>query len=433
MNGGSTNNHNSKIISVSILHRHGSRGPGESELTPWQPDSPIKLQWAPSDLENITSIGHKQCLALGEWFSSYISHNNVRHDSERIFWRCSKSGRAKESGVDFIKGFNTSRSKAISEKPIPYAENADNYFRPWKVVPDFSDTIKKRMANDNNWAQKAQENIELLKRAFTKADAESILSKPTKALWSTTYLYCARECELFWPSDEGYRGVLNSLLDEKEWDEITKLACWVWEERFVRSGYITAMGGKLLREVLTQSWNTEFSVNIYSGHDYTILAVLALLGVIPSINRPASFACYILFELWDGPPPPRLSTKIVHVAADVSLSSDKRILRVLFNSEPFVHHENGDKLVVHVENEEVYGEFSMSEVQSLMNTVDEHFNDNNHHQSSMEEKAVEREEGRVEGGGLVSLGLGEGTIVPMSSSLSLISEVDEHVGIDLLS
>lgn len=446
MNGHSTHSsHSSKIISASILHRHGSRGPGESELTPWQADSPVKLQWAPSDLENITTIGHKQCLALGEWFSAYISQHGINDDSPSIFWRCSKSGRAKESGLDFIRGFNSSREEAISEKPVPYEENADNYFRPWKVVPEFGDTIKKRMANDTNWAEKAQENIELLKKVFTKADAESILTKPTKTLWSTTYLYCARECELFWPSKEGYRGVLDSLLDENEWDGITKLACWVWEERFVRSGYVIPMGGKLLREILTQSQNPTYSVNIYSGHDYTILAVLSLLGVIPKIQSPASFGCYILFELWDGPPPPYpTSSELFHHSGDGILSSlqtltgtststskeksstvlaaEGSILRVIFNAEPFSHNDDGDKLTVQYDNQKIVGEYSMSDVQALIDVIDIHFDITSTHPSSAPQDLHQ-------GLPLVSSTLNgskpEDILRPMGSTVSALSEIDE--------
>eukprot|EP01036_Dinobryon_divergens_P037862 gene37862-49620_t len=99
----------SKIISTSILHRHGSRGPGESELSPWKTDEPVRSQWNPDELENLSSAGHKQCLNLGEWFQNYSSNNGLGADASTVFWRCSKSGRAKESGLDFIQGFNANR------------------------------------------------------------------------------------------------------------------------------------------------------------------------------------------------------------------------------------------------------------------------------------------------------------------------------------
>ena len=46
---------------------------------------------------------------LGEWFVSKYSHNfeeNNLNSNLSVLWRCSKSDRAKESGHDFMNGFN---------------------------------------------------------------------------------------------------------------------------------------------------------------------------------------------------------------------------------------------------------------------------------------------------------------------------------------
>jgi hypothetical protein len=108
------------------------------------------------------------------------------------------------------------------------------------------------MKNDKLWAEKAEENKDFLIETFTKINAEEVLSKITKSLWSTTYLYCIRECELFWPPEEGRdRKILDKMLTDAEWEKVTSLACWVWEERFVRSGFTVTMGCKLVTEILT--------------------------------------------------------------------------------------------------------------------------------------------------------------------------------------
>lgn len=118
-----------RLISVSILHRHGARGPGgciysisalffliyiriASELSPWQDDHPIRTEWNSSDLENITPAGKEQAERLGEWFASKYAGSV---DLKPVFWRCSKSERAEESGYDFIKGFNKIFSNQVRQ------------------------------------------------------------------------------------------------------------------------------------------------------------------------------------------------------------------------------------------------------------------------------------------------------------------------------
>jgi len=106
------------------------------------------------------------------------------------------------------------------------------------------------MANDFKWARKAEENEEFLKKIFSEAGAPKTTDKLTKALWSTTYLYCLRECEFYWPIPAERHALLDAIRDEKDWGKITELACWVWEERFVRSGFVYRMGGKIVREMI---------------------------------------------------------------------------------------------------------------------------------------------------------------------------------------
>jgi hypothetical protein len=43
------------------------------------------------------------------------------------------------------------------------------------------------------------------------------------------------------------------------------------------------------------------TVNIFSGHDYTIVSTLASLGIIDGLPSGLGFSSYIVMELWDGP------------------------------------------------------------------------------------------------------------------------------------
>lgn len=369
-----------KLISVSILHRHGSRGPGESELGPWKsnPECPVHSQWAENELENLTTFGHKQCESLGVWFNDYATSKSLGKDDSRVFFRSSKSGRGKESGQDFIRGFNSARDKHVNTTPNPYenGENVDNYFRPWKILPLFSETLKHRMSHDPVWTEKAEENKELLVEVFKRVGAENLLSKLEKALWATTYLHSVKECEIFWPRNEGKsRLVLTNMLNETEWEGISGLACWVWEERFVRSGFTVSMGGKLTHEILTRALDPQIDISIYSAHDYTVLAALSLLDVIPKIEGPANFACYVLFELWDDTPPAHPSgparKKFDRVEGDDA--ADSRVLRVIFNALPISCEDSSDLPKIQTQNEKVLGEFSMKAIQELITLAQTEF------------------------------------------------------------
>ena len=83
----------------------------ESELGPWKsnPTCAIRSSWHDHELENLTIIGHKQCEVLGVWFNDYARGKSLGKDGARVYFRSSKSGRGKESGQDFILGFNSAR------------------------------------------------------------------------------------------------------------------------------------------------------------------------------------------------------------------------------------------------------------------------------------------------------------------------------------
>lgn len=103
------NNHSSKplvCISSSILFRHGARGPGKSEIAPWDKSSPIVTQWDENQLEQLTDTGFNQMRFLGIYFSHRCNQLNLTLptcDNYRYF--CSKEGRAKDSGVEFVSSF----------------------------------------------------------------------------------------------------------------------------------------------------------------------------------------------------------------------------------------------------------------------------------------------------------------------------------------
>lgn len=102
----------SQLLSVTILHRHGARGPGDSETSAWNESDEVITQWKQEEFEKLTPTGVKQIQLLGQWFAkTYIKDELIREPS--VFFRGSKSDRAVESGRDFVSGFNDAVGRQV--------------------------------------------------------------------------------------------------------------------------------------------------------------------------------------------------------------------------------------------------------------------------------------------------------------------------------
>ena len=84
-----------------------------SETTPFSDVTDVCSQWNAAEYEQLTPIGHEMIKFLGRWFAQKYSK---RFPIPRVMYRCSKSGRAMESGDDFIKGFNDAISNNVRRK-----------------------------------------------------------------------------------------------------------------------------------------------------------------------------------------------------------------------------------------------------------------------------------------------------------------------------
>ena len=123
--------------------------------------------------------------------------------------------------------------------------------------------VKARIQNSSIWRDKANENKEFLLRIYSIVGAKTKLTDNLPLmLWSTTYLVALRDCETFATTSISAsslgidkRMLVNMISDSKDWEVISKLACWVWEERFLRSGYELEMGNNLLVDILDVSYN----------------------------------------------------------------------------------------------------------------------------------------------------------------------------------
>lgn len=279
-------------------------------------------------------------------------------------------------------------SQSAPNSPSKLDHDADILFRPWKIHTAEAKSIKSRMRDEETeWSDKASENEEFLKRIFIAVGAkEKLIKSRSECLWATTYLYAVREAEKHFPELEGKvrKDFMASLpLTAEDWQRIENLGCWVWSQRFFRSGFAVEMGGHICRQIIEDGMRGEHNVVCYSAHDYTAMAVLAVMGITECV-RPFGFGCYILFEMWDGIPSggvhahaPLLCCSSAGeeecascVSSSTSDSGRGQYLRIRFNCCPFsstgITAEAQAEMQSHIYDEEVIlGDFSCAELQRL--------------------------------------------------------------------
>lgn len=145
----------------------------------------------------------------------------------------------------FIKKLN---KENIKDEQLPV--DPDYYFRPWKIYSDIDRIIKSRRDNKDepNWKEKLKEYDAILTRLANELHCkQSISCNKTLLLWSTTHIKCLLACERDWKppnaSASMLRNNLHKLISADLEQPIRDLSCWVWEQRFTRSGFQVDLGG----------------------------------------------------------------------------------------------------------------------------------------------------------------------------------------------
>lgn len=241
------------------------------------------------------------------------------------------------------------------------------------------------MASED-WAKKFTENEVFLNEIGILADLKDA-GKPEKCLWAMTHLLNLLECE-FWyfPALEGDDVVSGSpklrcgLLEKistllsthpDKLSTIESLACWVWEKRFLKTEYSINLGGKLAIDIFQRIVDSNYyRVAVYSGHDYTLLSLLAAMGITDTLEEHFGFGCFLLFEVWQGVPPPlgsQSQSESASVSESVNHGSSDTYVRIILNANPF-HLPRKHDLSVH------NGTVSSDDL-SFANVLETHFLD----------------------------------------------------------
>lgn len=171
----------------------------------------------------------------------YETTQKYGKNDSKVLFRCSKSGRAKESGVDFINGFNKAITKTenlVSAIPIPFINNnlninehnvpikvdqiesskveskedgkihvnqinEDYFFRPWKIYKKLITNLKIDTFNNTDYKFHCEKNAEFLRGVYTISNSKKeFIENSMKALWSCSHLHALLDCEKYWPVAE---------------------------------------------------------------------------------------------------------------------------------------------------------------------------------------------------------------------------------------
>lgn len=88
-------------------------------MTPWEVDHPIPSLWPESEREDLNTTGHEMMTYLGAWFADkYVTSGIIPTSELSVLWRCSKSDRAADSGVDFMAAFEAEIRRQFPEEDV---------------------------------------------------------------------------------------------------------------------------------------------------------------------------------------------------------------------------------------------------------------------------------------------------------------------------
>ncbi|KAJ1447263.1 hypothetical protein M885DRAFT_576270 [Pelagophyceae sp. CCMP2097] len=285
---------------VTIVARHGARYPNKSEMRPFSGVDAVDAQWrdgatgAPlyaSD-DNLTALGREQMVRLGDFLGRKYGAFAA------IEWHSSTAGRCVESGAAFGRGFTAATQSAWPARPDD-SYDRDAVFRPWDAPAgayrDHLDSLKDgSLGAMRARAEAARPRLAALWLKIGVAGLSAV-----DALYFCCYLHCVIECERY---SEAPRDFLTSRLDAADTFKVDGHARWLWERRFHQCGHERFIGSALWDRASSPPADEAPKLRLFSGHDYSILAMLAAAGAC-YCEETLAFGAYVVIEHYDAKPP----------------------------------------------------------------------------------------------------------------------------------
>ena len=332
---GTNRDQEDELIFTSLIVRHGARGPTRKSLylavgeTPEQKqarnpdqhadkDHPATATqaaqlWKINELDALTTVGAAQLVSNGQQFARYLlSHPNLLQSNTLIKLRRSERPRVIASANSFIEGYTiiqqqqqqqqqTSKNintiipptlPSLHYQPYPSLQANINVFRAW-TGKEYNIAMTE-MKTSEHYQKKGEEaaTSRVLDATVCKICAPWA-NQMTRAgqLNLTTYLHEVLGCEEYFPdpSKRGFGSLTDFFRNKKELKkDLIQLAHWSFDQRFINRDTVgkewgMKIGGDLLNEIEQDYQQSKgdggSKVSIYVGHDYTILSLMAALGV----------------------------------------------------------------------------------------------------------------------------------------------------------
>ena len=331
---GTNRDQEDELIFTSLIVRHGARGPTRKSLylavgeTPEQKqarnpdqhadkDHPATATqaaqlWKINELDALTTVGAAQLVSNGQQFARYLqSHPNLLQSNTLIKLRRSERPRVIASANSFIEGYTiiqqqqqqqqqTSKNvntiipptlPSLHYQPYPSLQANINVFRAW-TGKEYN-TAMTEMKTSEHYQKKGEEAATSRVLDATVCICAPWANQMNRAgqLNLTTYLHEVLGCEEYFPdpSKRGFGSLTDFFRNKKELKkDLIQLAHWSFDQRFINRDTVgkewgMKIGGDLLNEIEQDYQQSKgdggSKVSIYVGHDYTILSLMAALGV----------------------------------------------------------------------------------------------------------------------------------------------------------
>jgi hypothetical protein len=314
----------------------------------------VSALWAVDELDALTSVGADQLVSVGIFFANYLrQHPELLTSSScaaptkmkmKMKLRRSERPRVIASSKSFIQGYNHeiaagSSSRRVELQYEPHASLAENVavFRSWTGTEYNKDIAE--MKSSELYQKKGEEMGFMLDATVGKACGPwaQHMSRAGQ-LNLTTYLHEVLGCEEYSPNPKQRgQGSLTEMFHRNNDDTTTtcnntmkdivkdtnidsreglrQLARWSFDQRFINRSTMgekwgMTIGGDLLREIegdfetsnanpnamMKKGGNAGHNVSVYVGHDYTILALMAALGIQKHPPDIMGFGAFAIME-----------------------------------------------------------------------------------------------------------------------------------------
>ena len=346
------NNSTEELVYSCAIVRHGARGPTRKALylacgeTPAQyaarigdnvigqetdhPATSAANVWSPEECESLTDVGGEQIFRVGKWFrEDYVARHNLE-TCMPVKMRVSDRPRVVQSAKSFSLGFG---EDDINVVPFDTREDADRIFRSW-TGKDYNRAVD-AMRKGVLFTQYGEAHARELDAIVCSSGNWIKTSSRGCQFNYSTYLNEILECESY-AGKHAIKGSLSSKISTRAREHLHEIAKHCFHLRFfgeMSEEYGSAIGGDLLHELEQDAERAQEDKSsrfgVYVGHDYTILALLAAMGLREHPPKITGFGAFAIVQFWK------------------SMSPNGAITRkVMLYSEPFPDFRNPTQLQI---------------------------------------------------------------------------------------